>query len=181
MFKNFNVKLSKAGKVVGIIIAIAMIIIGILLLATPLRTTVALIYILSAIILVYGAYKFITFFVEKTKNPLSLVLGIVFIILGILLLSLEPIQVAFTFAIIVGAIMILNGIERLFTIPACKAAGVSVGLPVFSAILSIALAIFLFVTPFGTTWVFAVFAGVFMLIDGIIALVDFISAPAKKN
>ncbi len=148
---------------------IAAIIIGFLLLTTPVKTTFVFIQVLGIYWFVSGIFGIVSIFIDSSQWGWKLFAGILGIIAGVLIIQ-HPLWstalVPATVVIILGLQGIIIGIVKL--IQAFQGAGWGAGL---LGVLSILLGIFLlanaFLASLALPWVF----GVFAIVGGIFALV----------
>lgn len=168
-------KITKGNKVAGIIVAIAMIVLGILLMARPIATEIVLFYLAAVGFLIYGIYQIIVYVRTPSdlKNGMNLANGIILILLAVLILLSSAVSVVITFAFLFGFVAMFTGINQIAAASAVKkAGGKRGGWLIASGIINIVLSIFFIVTPFMAEFAFGIIAGVYLIVGGIALLIE---------
>lgn len=163
-------KITKGHKVAGIIVAICMIVLGILFICWPLRTDYAIMVLASIGFIVYGIYQIIVYARTPSdlKNGWLLANGIIFTILGFLLLWEGPADMFLTFAFLLGFLAMFGGITQCASYGIIRRAGEpGAGWVLASGIINIILSIFLLLTPFAATWALGYVIGVYLIVGGV--------------
>ena len=178
---DFATKITKGNKIAGIIIAIAILIIGILLFIAPVRSLIAIEYFVAAALLVFGIYRIIAYAKtpQESKNSMALISAILMMIIAIILLALRPLAMETTFAFLFAFMTMITGVNRLTAAGAVKKAGGAYGWCIASGIINIVLSIFFICTPIMTGWIFGVIAGIYLTIAGLVFLIDVATAKTK--
>lgn len=148
---------------------IAAIIIGLLLLASPARTTVVLVQLLGIYWLIAGIFQIVAIFIDSSMWGWKLFAGVLGIIAGIIILQhplWSTLLVPATLVILVGIIGIFIGIVKL--IQAFQGGGWGVGI---LGVLSIILGIILLGNVWIATLTLPIVLGIFAILGGILALV----------
>lgn len=148
---------------------IALIILGLLLLANPAQTSVIVIQVLGIYWLIVGIIKIVSIFIDSSMWGWKLFAGIVGILAGILILQhplYAPLLVGAALVIILGIQGLIMGIVGL--IQAFQGAGWGVGiLGVVSILIGILLLANLWLFTFSLPWVI----GILAIVGGIIAII----------
>jgi uncharacterized membrane protein HdeD (DUF308 family) len=148
---------------------IALIILGLLLLANPAKTSVIVIQVLGIYWLIVGIIKIVSIFIDSSMWGWKLFAGIVGILAGILILQhplYAPLLVGAALVIILGIQGLIMGIVGL--IQAFQGAGWGVGiLGVVSILIGILLLANLWLFTFSLPWVI----GILAIVGGIIAII----------
>jgi uncharacterized membrane protein HdeD (DUF308 family) len=157
-------KVTKGNKTAGIIVAIFMIILGVLFFARPIITEVAGMYLATAGFVIYGIYQIIMY--AKTasdqKNGWTLANGIIFVILGLLIIFSRPINMLYTFAFLLGFLAIFGGINQLTAYGQVKGQP-GAGWLIASGIINLILGAFFMFTPFAATFILAYVLGIYLM------------------
>lgn len=172
-------KVTKGNKIAGIIIAIAMIVLGILMFMRPILTSAVLEKIAVGGFLAYGVYQVIMYFKAPAaaKNGWTLASGIMWLAIGLLMLFANAAVTIETFAFIFAFIAMSTGITRISVANDVKKAGGPSGWILASGIINLILAVFFLITPFAVTGLLGLIAGIYLVIAGIVLLAD--SASSK--
>lgn len=148
---------------------IALIILGLLLLANPAKTSVIVVQVLGIYWLIVGIIKIVSIFIDSSMWGWKLFAGIVGILAGILILQhplYAPLLVGAALVIILGIQGLIMGIVGL--IQAFQGAGWGVGiLGVVSILIGILLLANLWLFTFSLPWVI----GILAIVGGIIAII----------
>ncbi len=148
---------------------IALIILGLLLLANPAQTSVIVIQVLGIYWLIVGIIKIVSIFIDSSMWGWKLFAGIVGILAGILILQhplYAPLLVGAALVIILGIQGLIMGIVGL--IQAFQGAGWGVGiLGVVSILIGILLLANVWLFTFSLPWVI----GILAIVGGIIAII----------
>ena len=163
-------QIARGNKKVGIIVAICMIVLGILLTIWPLTVSAVGAYIATIAFVIYGVYQIVVY--ARTphdyKNGWTLANGIIYIILGILLLTEGAAARIETFAFILGFIAMYTGIMQCAGYGALRRADAQgAGWVLLSGILNIILSFFLLLTPFAAVWAMAYVVGIYLIVGGV--------------
>jgi uncharacterized membrane protein HdeD (DUF308 family) len=143
--------------------------IGIMLLRTPLKTTLVLVQALGIYWFITGILSIVLIFVDRTGWGWKLISGILGIIAGLLVIQ-NPIGatvvVPVTFVLILGIVGILSGIINL--IEAFQGKGWGAGI---LGVLSIIFGIFLVLRPAMGALSLPFVVGIFAIVGGILAII----------
>ncbi len=163
-------KVTKGNKVGGIIIAICMIVLGILMFVKPIVTMIAVEYIACVGFIIYGVYQIIIYIrtPSELKNGWTLANGIIFTILGILMITSSIFSVVTTFAFLLGFLALFGGITQISSYGVFKKAGEpGAGWILASGIINIVLSLFLLLAPFAATWALEFVLAIYLIVGGI--------------
>lgn len=168
--RDVTERITRGNKVGGIIVAICMIVLGILFLVWPLRTDYVVMVIATIGFIVYGIYEIIVYVrtPKDYKNGWTLANGIIFVILGCLILWEGPGDMFLTFAFLLGFLALFGGITQCSTYGVIRSSGEpGAGWVLASGIINIILGIFFLITPFAATWAIGYVLGVYLVVGGI--------------
>jgi len=163
-------EVTKGRKVPGIIIAIIMVVLGVLLLVRPLGTEIFLMYIATAGFVIYGIFEIITYFQTPAdyRNGWGLASGILYVIVGLLILFSSTVSMAYTYAFLIGFLTMFAGINRISQSMVIKKSGMpGWGWVLTSGILNLILSIFFILAPFVMAWVLAYVLALYLIVGGI--------------
>jgi len=148
---------------------IALVIMGLLLLANPVRTSVILVQVVGLYWMVGGVFKIVSMFLDSTMWGWKLVAGIIGILAGIIVLNhplWSPLVVGGTLVIILGIQGIIFGVVGLME--AFKGAGWGAGVLGGVSILFGILFLFnVWAFAFSLPWAI----GILALVGGVVAIV----------
>ena len=142
MFEKFL----KRSSWTDIVISIIFIIFGVLLIAKPEETKGAISIILGILFIAMGVLKFIEYYTSETKDDLMLTVALVAVIFGVVILFASDAVLTF-FRVILGVWIIVTGVMDLQTILIWKQVR----------------------SPY---WTVALLLAIFMILSGIIILVN---------
>ncbi len=166
--------------IIGILAELA---VGVLLLMNPVGFTKAIIMGIGAVILVIGAYKLITYLLDRRnsmESPADLTLGAIACVIGIILLAGNRWILA-TFSVITlfyGILMLIGGISKLSQAAEMRRNDRRWLFSVISACITIAAAVIIIANPFSTTALLWRFIGASLIIEAVIDLVVIIHAES---
>ncbi len=163
-------QITKGNKVAGIVVAILMIVLGVLFFIFPIRTDMIVAAIATIGFVVYGIYQLIVYFRTPSgyRNGWTCANGIIFIILGVLLILSGPVSRLETFTFLLGFLAIFGGIMQISSHSALKKAGEQhTGLVLASGIINLILGIFLIIAPLAAAWAMAYVLGIYLIVGGI--------------
>ncbi len=148
---------------------IAILIIGVLLLIAPVRTSALIVWVLGFYWFIGGIFQIVSIFIDSTRWGWKLFVGILGIIAGIIIIQ-HPLWSTFlvgtTLVIVLGIEGIIIGIARL--IQAFQGDGWGAGI---LGVLSILLGILLLANVWVATAVLPLVLAIFAIIGGIIAII----------
>ncbi|MEF9863916.1 MAG: DUF308 domain-containing protein [Christensenellaceae bacterium] len=177
-------KVSGGTKVGGIIVAIIMIVLGILFFVKPVVTMIAVEWIAAIGIMLYGLWQVIAYIKTPSdmKNGWSLANGIIFIILGILILTMGIGGRAEMFAFLLGFMAMFSGINQIASYAAFKKSGEpGAGWILASGIINLILGIFFILTPFVATWAMQWIFAIYLIIGGIALFAEACSGKTARK
>ncbi|MBD5559307.1 MAG: hypothetical protein HDQ87_02950 [Clostridia bacterium] len=157
-------------KRVGIIVAICMVVLGILFTIWPLSVSAIGAWLATIAFIVYGVYQIMVYIrtPHDYKNGWMLANGIIYIILGILLLMEGAAARLETFAFVLGFMAMYSGIMQCASFGALRRADApGAGWVLVSGILNIILSLFLLMTPFAAVWAMAYVIGIYLIVGGV--------------
>lgn len=163
-------QIANGNKKTGIVVAICMIVLGIVFSIWPLIAGSVAFFIASIGFIVYGVYQIYVYVrtPHDYKNGWTLANGIIYIILGILLLMEGAAARLETFAFLLGFVAMYTGIMQCAGFGALRRADEpGAGWMLVSGILNIILSIFLLMTPFAAVWAMAYVLGIYLIIGGV--------------
>lgn len=173
----------RAIKVQTIVTALMFVVIGILFIVFPDTSLKVLCYIAGGIMIFLGACKLVLYVVELAgeKKSTSLVSGVMLLVLGIVFV-VNPGIIVGLFTLIFGVVMILDGIEKLqdaINGALAKSKFWWVDLIIACIVLVLGLVVLICNT---SEWIM-IFAGVAMIVEGVLDLggAVFYSRKAKKE
>ncbi len=162
--------ITRGNKIAGIIVAILMIIFGILFLVKPLITDVIAMYIATAGFIIFGVFQIVAYFRTPSdiRNGWTLANGIIFVVLGVILLASDAASMLVTFTFLLGFLALFNGITQVTSYAAFKKSGAEgSGWVLASGIINIILGIFFLISPFAAAWAIAYVLGIYLIVGGV--------------
>lgn len=168
-------EVTKGRKAPGIIIAIIMIVLGILLLVRPLFTEVVFMYIAVVGFVIYGVFQIITYATTPapSRTGWTLASGILFVVVGILIMFSGVPNMIYTFAFLLGFLAMFSGVNRISQSMTLKREGQKGwGWVLTSGILNLVLSIFFIIAPFMLAWVLAYVLGIYLIVGGVALFVE---------
>ncbi len=184
-FGDMTRQATRGNRVAGIIVSIILIILGILLLVVPMGTSVVIMYIASGGFIVYGIYQIIAY--AKTpheqKHGWTLANGIIFTILGLLLIFGGPMDMAYTFMFMLAFMAITGGIMQITAYGPIKRSGAQgAGWMLASGIINLLLGFAFIFMPLGSSMAVTIILGVYLIVFGIAFFAEAASGHhAKKH
>lgn len=176
-FKNFIKKV----KLQSLFMAIALIVIGILFIVAPANSVRIICYVAGAVMLVWGAAKIVYFFVAGIREPgsFSLAGGVALIAFGVLLF-VKPDLIAGIFTVLFGILLIVDSVVRLQeAVDLAKLKVKGWWLAAIVAAATLVLGCIIAFDPFSSAQALMIFAGVSLIIDGVIDILSVIYYSAK--
>ncbi len=174
----------------GIIAAILMVVVGILLFINPLAVSIGAGLLIAIGVGIEGIYIFFRYFGSKSRSAWDLVLGVINVLFAgwILSLWLGDSKLLTTgiilnfLAMIFAIILLMSGFNKLNFASSLKMAGeYKTGMITFSGWLNLFLALFFIVSPYVTTLTFEWISGIYLIVSGIILLVQSIAFAFAAN
>ncbi|MFV0550555.1 MAG: DUF308 domain-containing protein [Anaerorhabdus sp.] len=181
---------SKIHAFAGIIAAILMVVMGVLLFINPLAVSVGAGLLISIGVGIEGIYIFFRYFGSKSRSAWDLVLGVINVLFAgwILALWLGDSKLLTTgiilnfLAMIFAIILLMSGFNKLNFDSSLKMAGeYKTGMITFSGWLNLFLALFFIVSPYMTTLTFEWISGIYLIVSGIILLIQSIAFSFAVN
>ena len=163
-------KVTKGNKVAGIIIAICMVVLGVLFIWRPLGTELITIYFAIIGFIIYGIYQIIVYVRTPSisRDGWKLANGIIFIILGVLILFLDAAAKMEMFAFLLGFLAIFGGITQISSYGAIKKSGQpGAGWVMASGIINLILGVFFLMIPFVASSILGIILGIYLIVGGI--------------
>ena len=177
-------KIMPGNRVAGIIVSIIMIVLGILMFIVPVGTSVVIMYMASAGFIIYGIYQIIAYIrtAKEMKNGWTLASGIIYTILGILLLIGGPYDMAYTFMFLLAFLALSGGIMQISAYGPLKKAGAQgTGWMLASGIINVLLGIFFIFMPFGSALAVTFIFGIYLIVFGIAFFAESASGHHAKK
>ncbi|SJZ36595.1 DUF308 domain-containing protein [Anaerorhabdus furcosa] len=174
----------------GIIAAILMIAVGVLLFINPLAVSIGAGILIAIGIGIEGIYILVRYFSSKSRSAWDLVLAIINILFAGWILTLWmgdskalTVGVILNFlAMIFAIVLLMSGFNKLNFASSLKMAGeYKTGMITFSGWLNIILAFFFIISPFVTTLTFEWMSGIYLIVSGIILLIEAIALMIAKG
>ena len=168
-------KIVKGNKAVGIIVAIVMIIMGILFFVMPLRTTIVVEIFAAIGVLVFGLFQILAYarIPKEERYAGTLTSGIIFVLVGVIILLSSATGVVVSFAFLLGFLSIFRGFNQTGLSAQLKAAGAPRSGWVFaSGIISVILGVFLIVAPFAATFLLGFILGIYLIVGAIALFIE---------
>ena len=182
----------KRAKIVGIITAILMIILGLITFIAPIEGETIFIWMMIIGLLIFGVQEIIVFFrsPKGNRSGLALVCGILFVILAVMTIiravnatAIEAIIALGTFnyvlAVVVGVSLIFDGVNAFILSGRAEELGHSKGGMIVVGILDIICALIIMSFPIGSIITLHIFFGIFLFVGGISLLVKCFSMHTK--
>lgn len=147
--------------------AVLCIIFGIFCIVRPYQVVDIVMTVIGIIFLIVGIVAAVMGLVGDEKRPLSIILGIIFIIVGAFILS-HKIPAASFFPILTGIVLIVSAIEDFSLTSAGRVAAAPFWQGILiSAIAKLVVGIISVISPFTVMAISTVVLGIFLLLDGI--------------
>lgn len=178
------VDVDKTNKVLGIIIAILMIAFGVVLFGWPIETGSVLAYIAAAILIIYGVYQLIVFARTdpERRHGWVLAIGIIFAVLGILLMIAGPRIMLETFVFILAFLALFGGISNIVTFVSLKRTDTPrVSWILVVGIINIVLGVLMIIMPLGFIEVLEFFIAIFFVVGGAALLIEVLSGHIGRK
>ncbi len=163
-------RLAKGNRAVGILAALAMIALGIVIMVMPVKSAIVVMDIATVGFIIYGIYQIIIYFrtPSEYKNGWLIANGIIFILLGVMVLRISTLGTAIMFAFLLGFLALSSGLTQIASYGAYKKAGAqNAGGLIASGILNIMLGLFFLFSPFVTTLVMWFIFAIYLVVAGI--------------
>mgnify|MGYP002355548133 CR=1 FL=1 len=174
----------------GIIAAVLMVVMGVLLFINPLAVSIGAGLLIAIGVGIEGIYIFFRYFGSKSRSAWDLVLGVINVLFAgwILTLWLGDSKLLTTgiilnfLAMIFAIILLMSGFNKLNFASSLKMAGeYKTGMITFSGWLNLFLALFFIVSPYVTTLTFEWISGIYLIVSGIILLIQSIAFSFAVN
>lgn len=161
-------KVTRGNKTAGIIVAICMIVLGVLFFIMPVGTGFVVEYFATIGFIIYGIYQIIMYARTPSalKNGWTLANGIIFVVLGVIILLSGPIDMLFTFAFLLGFLAIFGGINQITSYVAVRGQK-GAGWLLASGIINLVMGAFFLFAPFIATVALAYVLGIYLIVGGI--------------
>lgn len=155
------------------VVSVVFILLGLAMIIWPETSQLTICYILGALLLGYGLYRIVMYFVKKTvPEPFQfgLAMGIFCSVLGFFLLVRAKTVVAIL-AVIIGIAVIVDSIFRIQTALDIRKLGGTHWLQLFIvALVVLALGMLLLFNPFAAVTTAVIIAGVTLVVDGCLSI-----------
>jgi uncharacterized membrane protein HdeD (DUF308 family) len=165
--------MSKKVTTIMIVISAVFILLGLAMIIWPETSQLAICYVIGALLLGYGIYRIVTYFVKNVQPAelqFGLAIGIFCAVLGIFLLLRAKTVVAIL-AVIVGIAVIVDSIFRIQTALNIRRLGGTHWMQLFIvALVVLALGMLLMFNPFTAVTTAIIIAGVTLVVDGILSI-----------
>ncbi|HBU13085.1 MAG TPA: hypothetical protein DEB31_10315 [Clostridiales bacterium] len=162
-------KVAGKSKAAGIIVSICMIVLGVLFLVRPLITAAIAMYFATVAFVIYGVYQILAYIRTEAgaRNGWTLANGIIFTILGVLLLMGGVFEMAFMFVFLLAFLAISSGVNHLAAYSVIKKSGEpGAGLILASGLINLLLGIFMLVMPYAGFLATEMLVGIYMVVGG---------------
>ncbi len=160
----------------NLIMSLCEVVIGILLLVSPIKFTSIVIIALGIIMVIRGVISVISYFrvsPEEAAKEQNLAIGLILLVIGLFcMLRSEWFIVTFpVLAIIYGVIILLTGIMKIQWVADCIRMQKPWLFMLISAILSLVIAVIIISNPFSSTVVLWTFTGVSLIIEAVVDVI----------
>lgn len=160
----------KTNRTYGIITAIAMIVLGVFFLIWPtISGYVGMVFITVGFV-VYGVTQIVVYFhtPREHRNGWSLAFGIIYVIIGFMLLAESPASLYLTYAFVLGFFAMYLGITQCFAYGQFRAQNApGAGWLLASGILNIILSFCMIMTPLVAAWALEYILGFYLIVGGV--------------
>ena len=183
-FDDVTQKVTGGSKAGAIVIAVIMIILGLLFIAWPFGTGLLMMAVATVGFVIFGIYKIVSYISAKgdERKGWDLASGIIFAIIGLLIMVETPAGMMVTFAFVLGFIAISGGINSIVVSSEIRKAGEKGGGWVMtSGIINLIIGGFFLFAPFGTWLVFDYVLGIFLMVAGAAFLIESLSGGGKNK
>ncbi len=164
----------------SLISAILFLILGVILISNPDWVVKFITYILGAIIIILGGIKLFTYFKNKKQaieDYNNLVLGIAFIVLGIILMFCSSI-IAFVIRLFMGGWLLFNGVTKLMLSLQLRTLNIETWyIPLITSIIMIICGLYTIIV----TNIIGVAGGIILVIYSVSEIIQYITVPKNKN
>ncbi|MEA5004457.1 MAG: DUF308 domain-containing protein [Christensenella sp.] len=169
-------KVVGGNKTVGIIVAICMVVIGILIFATPVAAAVGLGYLITIGFIIFGVFEIFAYFRTPAdhRNGWTLANGIIFTLIGILILiealgaRWGKLDMLAVFSFIIGFFALFSGITQISSYGAFKNSKNSAsGWYLASGIINLILGILIICAPIAGWFTIQFIFGIYLIVGGI--------------
>lgn len=164
----------------SLISAILFLILGVILISNPDWVVKFITYILGAIIIILGGIKLFTYFKNKKQaieDYNNLVLGITFIVLGIVIMFCSSI-IAFVIRLFMGGWLLFNGVTKLMLSLQLRTLNIETWyIPLITSIIMIICGLYTIIV----TNIIGVAGGIILVIYSISEIIQYITVPKNKN
>lgn len=177
-------RFTTGSKTAGIIVSICMIILGVLAVVWPVTTGGVIAYVAAIGFVIYGIYEIVLYAQTESGHRDGWVLasGIIFALLGVLLLFSGPLVALETFVFILAFLAMLGGIMEIASYSSLKQAGMEgAGWVLASGIINLILGVMLLILPFAATWMVAFLIGLYLIMGGIALFAWVMSGHAGRR
>lgn len=168
----------------GIIAAVLMIGVGVLLFVAPVKVSIGAGLLMGIGIGIQGLHMIVRYFTSKSKNIWDLMLGIINALFAGWLVALwvgdskillAAVVLNFV-AMILAIILIITGFNKLLFASSLKKHGYTkTGMITFSGWMNLLVAFYFMFSPFVATLTFEWISGVYLIVSGIILLIECIA------
>ncbi len=177
-------KVSKGNKVAGVIIAICMIVLGILLVIRPVFMGAIIAYIATIGFVIYGIYQIISYARTEAgfRNGWTLANGIIFAVLGVLMLFSGPLATMEMFVFVLAFLALFGGINQIASYSSIKKSGApGAGWVMASGIINLVLGVMLIVMPLAAIWAADILIGFYLIVGGIAFFAEVMSGHQGRK
>ncbi len=168
---NSNYELLRQNRGWFIALGIIMILLGLLAIALPFATTLAVAILLGWIFIIAGIIQIVHAFKSRGVGVflLELLLGILYIVVGIMLLR-NLLSGVITLTLVVGISIFISGVFRVIQAFQLRPAA-NWGVVLVNGIVSIILGILIWSQwPFNASWLIGLFVGISLCLNGALVL-----------
>lgn len=160
----------KHNRTYGIITAIAMIVLGVMFLIWPMVTGYVGMIFITVGLIVYGVTEIVVYCrtPKEYRNGWMLAFGIIYVVLGCMLLADDPASLYLTYAFTIGFFAMYLGVTQCFAWGQYRAQNVpGSGWLLASGIINIILSFCMIMTPIVAAWALEYVLGIYLIIAGV--------------
>lgn len=165
----------------GLLSALAIFVLGVLLLVNPAASAVMLVYFMAGILVAWGIFQLVIYFGSKDVSGIffgGLVSGLTLITIG-LILAFKPQVLVVAVPMLIGLVLVISGFYNLEAGLLLRRTGIAKWFyPVIFALVSVTAGILMIVDPFESSEFLISFGGISLCLE---ALLQFASAFMSRK